>query len=281
MFTNGLASNVQGVRNTVLALGLGALATVLLHLYRSTINPPLWVKVGFAALLLIGLPFYSIVPGRFLVLSSMFPLLYLMAVGIQALPKQATPKRAVLFLFLSFLPTVFLLVMAWKAGHTNGITQRYSGFSFPYLIVLISLGLYQIPRLGWWFKAPLLGVLAVQAFFVAQLLGHIYAGEESKYTQFGAPRQRNPYWKIAQIVRAEYQPGDTIVYPNKNKVAVTNKMDQSFVQESVIDAQMVNVYLPKDATYIQKINSNEHDKVYLVKATGQRRLLYDLNGHRY
>ncbi len=281
MVTNGLASTVQGVRNTVLSLGVGALATILLYLYRASTNPPLWVKAGFAALLLVGLPLYTIVPGRFLVLSALFPLLYLMGVGIQALPRQATANRVTLFLLLSFLPTVFLLVMAWKAGHTNGITQRYSGFSFPYVIILLSLGLFQIPRLGWWFKAPLLAVLAVQAFFVAQLIGHIYAGEESKYTQFGAPRQRNPYWKIAQLVRADYQPGDTIVYPNKNKVAVTNKMDQSFVQESVIDAQMVNIYLPKDATYVQTINSDEHDKVYLVKATGQRRLLYDLDGQRY
>ncbi|HEY0109641.1 MAG TPA: glycosyltransferase family 39 protein [Fibrella sp.] len=281
MFTNGLASTVQGVRNTLLSLGLGALATVLLHLYYSTTTPPQWVKVGFAVLLLAGLPFYTIVPGRFLVLSAMLPLLYLMAVGMLALPKQATPHRAILFLLLSFLPTLFLLVMAWRSGHTNGITQRYSGFSFPYLIILISLGFYQIPRLGWWFKAPLLGVLALQAYFVAQLLGLIYAGEEAKYTQFGKPRQRNPYWTIAQALKAGYQPGDTIVYPNKNKMAVTNKMDQSFIQESVLDAQMVNVYLPRNATYVQKINSNEHDKVYLVKATGQRQLIYDLDGLRY
>ncbi len=40
---------------------------------------------------------------------------------------------------MALIPTLFLIVMAFKGGHTSGIQQRYSGFSFPYVIILISL----------------------------------------------------------------------------------------------------------------------------------------------
>lgn len=281
IFTNGLASNTDGLRNVVLSLCLGLVATGLLHAYRTAENPPNWVRLGFAVLLLVGLPFYSLAPGRFLVLSAALPLLYLLILGIRSLPRQATPRRTVFLVLLCLLPTFFLLFMAWRSGHTNGITQRYSGFSFPYVVVLIALAFRQLARLRWWFAAPLGAVLAVQAFFVGQLLGQIYAGQEAKYTQFNNPRLPNPYWTIAQTLKARYVPGDTIVYPNKDVAPSSNKMDRSFIQTSIFDAQLVNIYFPKNAGYVQRINPDEHNRVYLVKRSGQRELIYNLNGLRY
>lgn len=282
IFANGLGSNLLGLRNAAVAVGLGALATGLLHGYRADLTPPVWVKAGFAGLLLLGLPLYSTVPGRFLVLSALLPLLYLMGLGIRALPSQATAYRAGLLVGLSLLPTFFLILMAWRGGHTFGLTQRYSGFSFPYLMILIGLGFMQLPRLRPWFSVPLGAVLAVQAFFVAQLLLDIYGGRAGKYTQFGVPRERNPYWAAAQTLQRQYAPGDTIVYPNKDKAASANKMDASFIPVSILDAQLVNIYLPPTATYPQRVDPDEHDRVFLLKkATGQRQLIANLAGKRY
>jgi len=45
---------------------------------------------------------------------------------------------------------------------------------------------------------------------------------------------------------------------------------------------LVNVYLPEDAQYIQRIDPNEHDKIVLVKGkTGQKITIFDLKDVRY
>jgi hypothetical protein len=46
---------------------------------------------------------------------------------------QSREQRARLWLLymMALVPTLFLILMSFKNGHTYGITQRYSGFSFP------------------------------------------------------------------------------------------------------------------------------------------------------
>ena len=51
------------------------------------------------------------------------------------------------------------------------------------------------------------------------------------------------------------------------------------IRVSVLDAQLVNVYLPKQARYVQRIDPTEPDKLYLwQKSTGRKRLIADFRG---
>jgi uncharacterized membrane protein len=295
MFTNSLGAALTGLKNAALAIGLGGIGTVLIHRYHRYQNPAIWLKISVLSILAVGLPIYSVVPFRFLVLSLAPIFVYLIGRYIvahiradepQGKPAQtdaiAFSRLTVLLLLLAFVPTFFLLFMAWRSGHTFGITQRYSGFSFPYVCVLVAMGISELVRLRWWFAAPIAAVLAVQFVFVAQVLGSIYAGQNGKYTQFEKPRLPNPYWTSAAAIKAQYTPGDTVVYPNMKRVIYSEEIDKTTFPYAILDAQLVNVYLPKDAQYIQRIDANEHDKIVLIKAkTGQKTLIFDVKDFRY
>lgn len=59
---------------------------------------------------------------------------------------------------------------------------------------------------------------------------------------------------------------------------------KTFLPYSLQDAQLTNLYLPKEATYIQMIDTTEVSKIVLVKRKNQQKIiLYDLEGqkHRY
>lgn len=290
MFTNGLGGALVGLRNSALALGIGLIISFLLYRFQRVKNPPVWLKVAPFLLLLVGLPVYSVVPLRFLVLSVAIPIVFL--IGQYILDHQSKAltinrfkyifsenRLVVLLVSLSFVPTFFLLFMAWRSGHTFGITQRYSGFSFPYVCILIAMGLYQLTTLRWWFSLPIAAVLVIQLGFIAQLLVTIYAGAEPKYTYFEKPRIENPYWDSAQKLIKQYEPGDTILYPNPNRIIYNKKIDQTYSAVSLLDAQLVNVYLPKNADYMQRIDPTEPRKIVLVKGvSGQKITIFDLKG---
>ncbi len=282
IITNGLGGALLGIRNSLLALLLGGLATGLLHRFFAVDKPPTWVKVAFAGLLLAGLPMYTVVPLRFLVLSAAVPMGYLIVRSLAEATSGQQRQTFILLVLLTFIPTLFLLFMAWRSGHTFGITQRYSGFSFPYACILIALGLQQLVEQRWWFSVPLAGILLVQAGFVGQLLRQIYAGTEPKYTYFSAPRIKNPYWSSAQQLKQRYRVGDTILYPNMKRIIYADSIDKTYSSVALLDAQLVNVYLPPTADYWQRIDANEHDKIVLVKGkTGQKITIFDFKGTTY
>lgn len=282
MPANGLGAVLTGLRNALPALGLGLAATFVMHRYWSVLKPPVWVYAAVPVLLLIGLPIYTVLPLRLLVLSAAVPFTYLIGRYVMT-QVWGEPKRVVVGLvLLAFVPTLFLLVMAWRSGHTYGITQRYSGFSFPYVCVLVAMGLHQLVRLRWWFSIPLAIALLLQAGHIVGLLGDIYADTAPKYTYFEKARIANPYWSSAQELKRLYVPGDTILYPNPNRPIYSEKIDRTFSPVSLLDAQLVNVYLPKDAQYIQRVDPNERDRIVLVKGnSGQRIPIFDFNGRTY
>ena len=77
-------------------------------------------------------------------------------------------------------------------------------------------------------------------------------------------------------------PGDTILYPNKERPIYSEKIDKSFTDLSLLDAQLVNVYLPKEATYIQRIDPVERNRIVLVKGkTGEKITIFDFKGKTY
>ena len=282
IFTNGAGSVLGSIRNAVLALGLGTAATLVMHRYYAVAKPPVWVYVAVPLLLLAGLLFYTLLPLRLLVLSVAPPFVYLIGRYTTDVIDRKQTRFVVLLLLLAFIPTFFLLFMAWRSGHTYGITQRYSGFSFPYVCILVAMGLYQLTNTYRWFSLPIAAVLLIQGGNIVGVLGNIYADTAPKYTQFGIPRIANPYWASAQELKKQYAPGDTILYPNKKRIIYSEKNDKSFSKVSLLDAQLVNVYLPKDAQYIERVDPNEPDRIVLVKgSSGEKIIIFDFKGATY
>ncbi|RRB07126.1 glycosyltransferase family 39 protein [Larkinella rosea] len=281
LFTNGLATAVVGYRNFAIALVLGLVATGWLIRFRNQRQPPIWVKFGFPLVLAVGLPFYSINPGQHLVLSAAVPFFYLMGSAMREDVDRRNRPLLVFLVIMSLVPTFFLLFMAFRSGHTYGITQRYSGFSFPYVFILIALMVMKIASLRPWFRNPLAVVLGVQAVFLTMLFQRIFNDTESKYSAAPLNRQPNPFWTSARKIQELYAPGDTVLYPSlrRHEYSEIDRIGRSF---SVIDAQLVNVYLPNEATYYQRIDPNEPDKIVLIKGkTGQKITIFDLEGMKY
>jgi hypothetical protein len=282
IFTNGVGGVLGGIRNAVPAIGLGTAATLVMHRYYTVVKPPVWVYVAVPLLLLSGLPFYTVLPVRLLVLSVAPLFIYLIGRYMTDAIDRKQTHFVVLLILLALVPTLFLLFMAWRSGHTFGITQRYSGFSFPYVCILVAMGLYQLTNTRWWFSLPITAVLLIQAEHIVEVLGNIYADTAPKYTQFGIPRIANPYWSSAQELKKLYAPGDTILYPNKKRIIRSEKNDKSFSKVSLLDAQLVNVYLPKDARYIERVDPNEADRIVLVKgSSGEKITIFDFKGSTY
>ena len=113
-------------------------------------------------------------------------------------------------------------------------------------------------------------------------MGQIYGGTEGKYTYFEKPRIKNPYWQAAKELKKQYAPGDTILYPNPPRVIYSEEIDKTFSKVALLDAQLVNVYLPSQATYFQRVDPDEPDKIVLVKGkAGQKITIFDLKDVRY
>ncbi len=280
--TNGLANVVTGLRNSIPALLLGLLATVVMHRYWLVTSPPRWVYGAVPVILLAGLPFYTVLPLRLLVLSIAIPFLYLIYRYVADQTDSNQKKLVALLLILTFVPTLFLLFMAWRSGHTFGITQRYSGFSFPYVCILVVMGMYQLTNTRWWFSLPIVAVLLIQATHIITLLGDIYGDRSLKYSYFAEPRIPNPYRASALQLEKLYEPGDTILIPNKKRMIYSEEIDKTYSNVSLFEAQLLNIYLPKDAHYVQHVDPDEPNRIVLVKGrSGKKITIFDFKGTTY
>jgi len=280
--TNGMGNALKGAKNFLL---VGVLLALSLWGYRrwrvghQVVYPALVVGAHAVALAL-----FSVAPGQFLALEAALVLGLLLLEFYQETATGEERRLVIFFLILSFLPTGFLVFSALKDGHTVGLTQRYAGFSFPYAILLIVLALREALRLDLWARSLIFGTLAWQLFTIADVLREVYGDVSVKYTYQSKPRQPNPYWRVAGDITRLYQPGDTVVYPANNRSVFSAVKEEQKQYEAVspFDAQMVNLYLPKDAEFVQRIEPTNADKVWLYqKKTGQRLLLFDFKGLTY
>jgi uncharacterized membrane protein len=183
-------------------------------------------------------------------------------------------------LLMSIVPTAFLILNAYRAGHTYGLTQRYSGFSFPFTIILASMALGQLWAMKHWSKYLIAGVLLIQAGLVANTLRKVYADRSPKYNYRDIPRVVNPHYKAVQKALVAYQPGDTLLMPAP-LAHFDNNMDRTYLRYSVADAQYFNLYLPKEGIFVQKLDTVNVHQIRLKKATGQIVELMNLEGKRY
>ena len=280
IFMNGLADAVAGKKNLIVSLFTGL---VLIAFYHGKLlaRYPLRLRslvlgiVAFTPML-----YYSQSKLQLVVLSvSMLLITLLPAVHRKASPQEQ--KRLWLLYIMGLVPTFFLILFAFKNGHTYGLTQRYSGFSFPYVIILVALLAQYVMRIPADFRALIGVVMAVQLVFVGARLKEYYQDRSPKYGYFAEPRPSNPYYAAAQEIKRLYQPGDTIFY-GAPRIVPFNEMGRTFLEHSVQDAQLTNLYLPKDARYIQVLDTIRVNKIILKKAATNTDIeLADLTDKRF
>ena len=282
--SNGLGQTDRlGFRYLALAFALGLVAAWVLYRYSRQPQIRWWTVALYALLLVAGMPFYGQASAQYIVVSALPSFLYLLVLAVRRI-RLLMPNALLVFItMLALIPTLFLIVMAFKNGHTYGITQRYSGFSFPYSVIIVALMLRQLVRTPLPFRVILLAVLLIQSYFVARLLHHIYEDRDVKYTYFSTPRLPNPYQLAADRIKASYAPGDTVLYPSVRLFA-RDEVEKTFSPYSIQDAQLTNLYLPKEADYIQRMDTTEVNRIRLIqKASGQVITIFDFKGksHRY
>ncbi len=282
MFSNGLGQvEALGIRNMAIALVTGIAAVLLLHKYLRSPARPLWMVATFGLLLVVATPLYTVPRLQYIVLAAFPAFIYLLILYL----RQTNQKSSLLWFMgiLAVVPTLFLVVMSIKNNHTYGLTQRYSGFSFPYSIIFVAMMLRQFWQLPNQARIVLGVVLAIQAYLIGELLVRIYQDRDPKYTYFVNPREANPYARTAQKIIDSYAPGDTILYPSI-KLNPRDEIERTYSPYSIQDAQLTNLYLPRDAEYWQRMDTTQTDKIILIKgSTGQRIELFDFEGrkHRY
>lgn len=281
--SNGLGQiDTLGIRNLAIALFFGLIAAWLLSRYHKKIPLPLWVVLLYPVLLVAPLPLVTVVNFQFVVVAALPSLAFLLLVAMRRQVKAGKLPLLVFMFLLALVPTLFLIVMSFRNGHTYGITQRYSGFSFPFSIILIAMLIQHLMRISTEFREILLLVLVIQSYFIARLLQRIYQDNAPKYTYFANTREPNPYYRVAQKIKQEYAPGDTVLYP-AIRLHPRDEIEKTYLPYSIQDAQLTNMYLPRDADYLQRLDTTEVNKIILLKRSGQRTVLFDLKGktHRY
>ncbi len=279
--SNGLGqTDALGVRYLALALFFGLIAAWILAQYYQQRPLPRWVPVLYGLLLIAPLPFVAVPTLQYVVTAALPSLAYLLLLAMRRQAAEGHLALLVFVILLALVPTLFLIGMAFRNGHTYGITQRYSGFSFPFSVILVALTLQQVVTAPNLLKGILGIVLLIQSYYVTRLLYHIYQDRAPKYTYFARPRGANPYYLTAQKIQQAYSPGDTILYPSV-RLQPRDEIEKTYWPYSIQDAQLTNMYLPKDAAYIQRMDTTQANKIILVKRSGQRLKLFDLKGSLY
>lgn len=275
LVSNGLTLRMTGRRNFFIATLTAVAGMGLWAFFRR--NRPAWLPWAIGGAVVAGLALYTANAPAYLEWQLCLLLLLTLLIFFREKPAPAY----FLLLGLTLLPTAFLVLMALRGGHTFGLTQRYAGFSFPAAIILMLLAFRPLSGSGLWLRGLVAVALLGQAIWVADVLREIYADRSLKYTYRSTPRLPNPHYRAALLVEKLYAPGDTVLYPSGLNSDSFGGLDTytKDLKRSVLDAQLVNVYLPKQARYLQRIDPTEPDKLYLwQKSTGRKRLIADFRG---
>jgi uncharacterized membrane protein len=280
IFTNGATDALLGKKNVIVAL-LAGIILIVWYRFRDKIKTPSWLTHRFPYLLIAAtILFYSNHKIQFAILSvSIFALSFIPDLHRKASPEQK--KRLWMLYIMALFPTCFLILMAFRGGHTYGLTQRYSGFSFPYVVILIALLLQYYNTIKIEYRILIFVFLTAQLYFVGLRLNEFYQDRSVKYGYFATPRVPNPYYAAAKIIEKTYQPGDTIYYPAP-RYEITSEMDRTFLPYSIHDAQLTNLYFPKDAQYVQAMDTTQTERIW-IKKRGQEKpvVIMELKGKRY
>lgn len=274
--SNNILSNTVGKKNLILALLITGLSVFSLYKFQKT-KQKLWI-VLIIGINILGFILYSTAKFQYLELVNCGLLFYLFIEYWRTTKDKFQRKQNWFLVILTFLPTLFLVLMTFKNGHTFGLSQRYSGFSFPYSIIFVSLALLQANVKSKPLNYVIWSVFLIHLCFVGMTILTVLNDESFKYNYRDKARSENPYPLIANKLVKLYQTGDTIVYPSYVKTFYEADVYTKNIKKSVLDAQYVNLYFPKDAEYVQTIDAKEPNRVILKKKDGQKIEIFDLKG---
>jgi hypothetical protein len=178
------------------------------------------------------------------------------------------------------LPILFVLNDAFKNGHTTSLIHRYIGVASPFVCILFGVGLPLFFNKGKLAQLVLVIFVPLQLSFLSNQITEIYEDQSGKYAWYTPPRISNPYFKVATLIKNEYQPGDTLLIPSYTESVYTPLLGKS-QQKSFLDAQYLNLYLDKSLKIIERVDETEKDKVYLISKRGKKRLMFDFCGLKY
>lgn len=281
LLSNGVTGEALGFRNLFVATVMGLFATGLLYRFGQQATTSSWVKAAIPLLLVAGYSGCTSHSPRLIVAAALPLLLFMAYRAIKSFGQSSVHRFLVLMGLLTIVPTLFIVVMAFRNGHTYGITQRYTSFSFPYAIVLVGMTVWQIFREPAYLRWTLSAVLLIQLGYIAKLLNRIYEDQAPKYTYFGRYRDSNPYARAAEQINRLYMPGDTVLYPSPRN-APRDEVEKTYSNYSIADAQLTNLYLPHKATYIQRMDTTQTDRILLKRGnTGRIITVFDFEGATY
>lgn len=279
IFSNGLTSDLSGKKNLIIACVALLSSLFSINQYKKT-NKLYWLGIVLGVNI-VGFILYSTANWQYLELINSGILIYVFVDYWQENKDEIFRKQMWLLTILAFLPTLFLIIMTIKNGHTYALAQqRYSGFSFPYTIIFSGIALLHVSK----FK-PLnyfvWAIFVVQLYFVSLTVQDVLNDISLKYNYRVKERGENPYPKIAQKLVESYAKGDTIVFPSYLKTIFEADIYTKDLKKSFLDAQYVNLYLPHHADYIQTVDALEPNKIILKKNNGNKIEIFDFKGDTF
>lgn len=279
LVSNGLTEQLSGIKNFLLALISAILIIVLSYKYEKTRNDN-WIFGIISVLIACGLLFSKAKTHYFELIFCIIMFIILVRYCFSVTYEK---RRILIFLgTLSAFPALFLVLVAFKNGHTFGLTQRYSGFAFPYAIILVAITFREMLYFPSKFKFYFALQILIQLVVVGKITWQFYEDVSPKYSQRVIPRKENPYPLLAEKIIENYQVGDTLIYPSFSAEEY-GKFDvyTTDIKKHTEDAQLTNLYLPRTANYIQKIDLKEPNKVILKKADGKEIVLCNFEGKKF
>ncbi|HLO43444.1 MAG TPA: glycosyltransferase family 39 protein [Leadbetterella sp.] len=269
----------QGIKNVLVSLLIFGLFLVV---YFFSYNRKIYVPAVVAVVVLLTLHFdmmEAIIVANFLFFSLFFAFQYVFTNRKEPALRVQNALVSICMLML-FLPILFVLYDALKNGHTTSLTHRYIGVASPFVAILMAFGVYRF------FKFSILAVfLGIFVYFyqtkpVEKEIRDYFEDKSTLNAWFEPARVPNPYHKVAQEILAKYQKNDTVLIPGAYREFYTEVFDSKELV-SYNDAQYLNLYFPKNAVIIEKIDKKEPDKVFLKRENGEKLLIFDFEGTKY
>jgi uncharacterized membrane protein len=223
--------------------------------------------------------FYTLFGNKISVVAVILTIILIFYLGFRK--SNATENKLLIFSgLIVILPFIFSLISTYFAGVMTGFYFRYTSFGLPFVSIVMA---WLLVKSFQYFK-PLgiaLGLLMLfQIYNFAIILNNFYQDLPQKYSS-SFSRGYNPYILIADKIKSNYVKGDTLFYPSlyENVFSKVSKRETEAFDNN--DAQLINLYLPKDALFVQRIDKNESNKVVLQKSNNQRIVLFDFEGSKY
>ena len=284
ILTNDLFSYLNGKLNFIICLTLSVILFLIFVKSSDKISHKNNLLYSLFALALIGI-FYFLFSHNslyYIYLSFIFVLLFVI---LKFFFQDIYWKNSYLtFSFITLLlPVILTILAAFKSGHTANIYQKYLSFGLPIAFIFMSIGIWQLANYKTYLKFIILIAFGCYLVKIHNIDYYILHDNYPKYTIMAEPRASNPYILVANKLEKLYQPGDTIIYPNTGH-ATFDKYDPQMQQDyvSIIDAQMTNIYLPKTANFIQRVDPNEGNKLFLYQTkTKSKLLVFDFEGKKF